>query len=724
MKTTCEHVLAKGKPDYTPLSNHLWHVKIVAEKIAFAKGINQDIAGKGALLHDIGKAHPIFQKRLSTTYQKRENEPPFRHEVASLLFLSLFEKSIHAELIEMVIAHHKSVFKDPSNRGLLDLPQNFDFDVFKLHSDEWEMWSPNALKILSEFGIDTSKEITIEKAKENFDKTFNYVHKNITKFGFSKWKGLLVSADHFGSALKENTLKKTEHLFKKPDLEFYKRKGGLFPLSFKSAESPKKHTLVVACTGAGKTDYLFRRCQGRVFYTLPYQASINAMFHRVKNEISKHNTDLDIRVLHSSSKITVENGSFEEKMMQGLVGSSIKILTPHQIAGIIFGCKGFESVITDIEGCDVILDEIHTYTDITRAIVLKIVEVLDIFGCRIHIGTATMPTDLYKKILGILGEENVLETKLSLEELENFDRHTTHKLSSWEVTPAIIEKAIKNNQKILLVCNRVKSAQIIYDQIAQNHTTIPILLIHSRFKRAHRNQKEQLLLGQNSDGKPNGNFNTSETACIVVATQVVEVSLDISFDLMITETAPLDALIQRFGRINRKRTEETIGYLKPCFVIEPPKDKKEALPYNLEVLKKSYQILPNNEALHENKLQQMLDGVFPEINVMDIDTHSVFKKNGKISLRYLTHRSKSFLLELLEIDSVSCILDEDIETYENANYEERMMLEIPSRYWQVKDFPKSKYGSQPFIIPVHAYSKEMGFEIEKTKSFSNKESFL
>ncbi|MDZ7763228.1 MAG: helicase-related protein [Melioribacteraceae bacterium] len=63
------------------------------------------------------------------------------------------------------------------------------------------------------------------------------------------------------------------------------------------------------------------------------------------------------------------------------------------------------------------------------------------------------------------------------------------------------------------------------------------------------------------------NFNSSDEACIVVSTQVVEVSLDISFDLMITETAPLDSLIQRFGRINRIRNNETIGKYKPIFVI-------------------------------------------------------------------------------------------------------------------------------------------------------------
>ncbi|MDZ7778265.1 MAG: hypothetical protein U5L09_22925 [Bacteroidales bacterium] len=82
---------------------------------------------------------------------------------------------------------------------------------------------------------------------------------------------------------------------------------------------------------------------------------------------------------------------------------------------------------------------------------------------------------------------------------------------------------------------------------------------------------------------------------------------------------------------------------------------------------------------------------------------------------YLTHRPKSYLLELLEIDSVSCILDNDKAAYEMADFEKRMMLEIPARYWSVKDFKQSNYGNKPFIVPATAYTKDVGFEIEKAK---------
>lgn len=709
----CSHIRAKGAPDNTPLYLHLEQVVIAAETIAQAKGMDVSIARAGALLHDIGKASPVFQAQLNGIRPKRF----FRHEIASLLFLSQFDSHIHPQLIEMVVGHHKSI-KTPNNsaaKGILDLEDSCD-DSFEVHAEKWDEWMPAAVEILNGFGV-AAKAISLEEASSNYQVVLDYCSDVVKQQGYSKWKGLLMGADHFASALGDKTSEQASRIFKTPNLAFFDRKHPLFPLSVKVSDSAKPHTIVVASTGAGKTDFLFRRCKGRVFYTLPFQASINAMYKRVKRDLEPTNPDLDIRLLHSSSQIVVSGASIEEKTIQGHIGSSIKILTPHQIASIAFGLQGFEATIADLEGCDVILDEIHTYSGVTQSIVFKIVQVLKHLNCRIHIGTATMPTALYAQIIEVLGADNVLEVKLSADELNAFDRHVVHKIGEWSNAYTEIAKAITESKKVLVVCNKVQNAQAQYAYFKEQYPSIPIVLLHSRFKRGDREQKEKLLLGLNDDGRPNGNFNTSTDACIVVSTQVVEVSLDISFDIMVTETAPLDALIQRFGRINRRRTEATIGKYMPVFVIEPPEKESDCKPYKQANLVGSYAVLPSGEVLRERDLQAKIDMVFPSVDLLNIEQHSVFKQDGKWRIDFLTHRNKSILFELLEIDSIACIVEDDEIAYRDADYEARMGMEIPAKFnYGFKSLRPSLFGNKPFIVPNRAYSSELGLDMSLVKS--------
>jgi len=263
--------------------------------------------------------------------------------------------------------------------------------------------------------------------------------------------------------------------------------------------------------------------------------------------------------------------------------------------------------------------------------------------------------------------------------------------------------------------NTVQDAQSVYGYVQEVHSEIPSLLLHSKFKRGDRNSKEKQLLGLDENAKPANEFNTSSKACIVVSTQIVEVSLDISFDVMITATAPLDALIQRFGRINRKRNQDTIGKLKNVYIIAPAETDKEARPYDLNVLQKSYEVLENGQLLKERDLQEKIDKVFTEIDFVKIEDHSVFKSNGNFNIGKLTHRSKAILFELLDIDSVSCITENDVEAYENGNFESRLNMEIQVAYWSVAKMEQSKKGNKPFIIPEAAYDFELGLNQSKIK---------
>ncbi len=693
-----DRILAKHEDqDGILLVDHLKQVAECAVKIAGELGLNTEIARKGAILHDIGKASPLFQQTLRRGYVR----PPyfrFRHEIASLFFLSLVDSSERTFVMDMIVAHHKSLSQDVRGLGLLDM-EDSEEDNFAIHAQGFEEWGHEAVRILKESGLNVHY-LSLEEARQNYDEAIVYYSKR--RLGCSLWKGMLMAADHLASALEGRTDEALEKLFRVPDLSFYNRRSPLYPLSLVEVTDGRRHTLVTAPTGAGKTDFLLRRCRGRVFYTLPFQASINAMYDRIQEDLK--GTEALVTLQHAASCVKLEGKAIEEKILHRAPGSSVKILTPHQIASIAFGIKGFEAMVTDLKGCDVILDEIHTYTSVIQAIVLKIIEILVRLKCRIHIGTATMPAVLYCRILEILGgSEEVYEVKLVPEVLDTFDRHRIYKVSSFEAMDGVIAKAIAEKQKILVVCNQVKRAQEWYEVLAERYPEVNKMLIHSRFKRGERNRLERLLRNE---------MNNGSEACLVVSTQVVEVSLDISFDLMITECASLDALIQRFGRINRKRVSHLEREYKPVYVIRPPEDKKEALPYDLEVLQRSYAVLPDGEVMAERDIPGLLNEVYPEVDYhfADVEMNVVFRE-GKWKIFELNHRPKSALLDSLDIDSVVCICESDQEKYRQAGYIERSKLEIPVSFRSIGycGLEQLKEGMCPFIIPDRAYSREYGF---------------
>ena len=113
-----EKLYAKSGPEWTSLKDHLKHVALAAKAFAKHLKIDEDLAYKGAILHDIGKAHPVFQERLLSKGKKGKT---FRHEISSLFFLSIFPIEEHEALIEMIVGHHKSVKNDVGEKGLLDL---------------------------------------------------------------------------------------------------------------------------------------------------------------------------------------------------------------------------------------------------------------------------------------------------------------------------------------------------------------------------------------------------------------------------------------------------------------------------------------------------------------------------------------------------------------------------------------------------------------------------
>lgn len=692
-------ILAKSINDQNiTLAEHTEHVTDAISLFADKFDFDFDIvtARYGAILHDLGKAHPKFQRMIRSDVKRNRFKEDYvhRHELSSLAFLPAFSKDKWDDLIEYIVAHHKSIVNDARSRGILDIKTS-DRKFIANHLEDWDDWKHYGIKILKDNGVLVS-DISYVEAELALQYSINYCNELDT--GISYKRGLLKAADHFASAFSFRTIDKLSHLFEKPDLSTYINRvpSNLYPLSLINTEVDKPHTLVIAPTGAGKTDFLLKRTKGRIFYTLPYQASINAMWKRFKDTIPNE----DIRLLHATSRVIVGKKEIDEKILQPLVGSSIKVLTPHQLAAIIFGTSGFESVMLDIKGCDVILDEIHTYSEYSRSIVIEIVRSLLRLNCRIHIGTATMPSKLYDELLEILGGVgNVYEVSLDSEQLETYNRHLIDKIKVSSID-SIIKESVNNNEKLLVIFNTVKAAQGFFEQIEEDYPNLKKMLIHSRYRRKDRAKLEDELKSQFNGDEKNQGFNP----CIVVSTQVVEVSLDISFDRMITEVAPLDSLIQRFGRVNRKRhnsaLDESTRVYKSIHIIEP---SERTLPYDKDIVVRSFEQLPSNfEILEEKNLQEKIDKVYDEFEIKPIDIHLIYQ-NDEYVIKKLTDTKKAILLEVLEIDSGICILESDRENYINTSWEDRIGYEIPISNRSIRpfsnEFEQLDIGSYPFVIP-------------------------
>ena len=694
----------RGSPPLT-LLDHTRHVMAAVAVMAHKLGYDVRLAALGAALHDLGKAHPHFQAKIYGIELPVHQQFPHRHELSSLGFLPLFAPTDWPALIEMVVAHHKSTKQDARERGILDL-QRLGGPWIANHLLNWEEWSGDGLATLAALKVPVSlRRVTQAEAEAALRYAVDHCRTQLQSPNWSAWRGLLMAADHFASALQHDTDEQLKELFDPPKLDAFSDQGRLqnilFPLGQLPADNERPHTLVVAPTGAGKTDYLFRRCRGRVFYTLPFQASINAMFNRVRGMVPSNH----IRLRHAMSKLVEGRTGRDvaEKLLQDKVGASVKILTPHQLAAVAFGLPGYEAVLLDVRGCDVILDEIHTYSDKAQAMVLAIVDVLVQANCRLHVGTATMPTALYNEVRRRLGGPGaVYEVRLADEVLEEFNRHEVHKITRdndqpealTEAIDALLQTAFAAQEKVLIICNTVIGAQAEFERLQRAFPGISSMLLHSRFRRTDRARLEEELTAE-FDGKPG--------PCFVVSTQVVEVSLDISFDRMITEAAPLDALIQRFGRVNRRRPATPPGSLRPVHVIEP---SPKTLPYNREVVLRSYAQLPDAALLPERNLQGCLDAVYPDLALTEIDTHLIWE-NGELLGGALTNRSRSVLVEALDIETAACILADDRAEYlsEQTPWERRTELEIPIS-WRTIQFNKNReyyerldFGAAPFVVP-------------------------
>lgn len=653
-----------------------------------------------SIIHDLGKANPLFLSNMLKITDARE--VCCRHEISSVLFIDVAPEEIRDIVAMLVLSHHKSICYDEerSIRKIADIDGRPDNWFSKRNKTLWnhingiEEWGKNVVVFLKEhYGID-AKIPTLERCKEILHKYATMRFEN----GYSEYRGLCMMADHIASAYEDDTERiiNFEKLFKKPDISFYTSKNEKYPLSLIDSDDSKKHTFCIAPCGCGKTNFILKRCKGRIFYMLPFQASINAMAKRVQHDVGD---EYLVGVKHASYK-SLDFIDDTTKELSNLFGLPVKVMTPFQVMSINFRLKGYEALIMDMKNQDVILDEIHTYSGKNMTCVIELIKILNSIGCRIHVCTATTPTVLRNEIISILGKEETQFVQLKKEEISTFNRHIIHTRDFYDLEE--IKKRYENGEKVLIVHNQIQKSVDTYMTLKRMLGYGKIMLLHSQFERWRRAELERQLIYD---------FNKSNEPCIVVSTQVVEVSLDINFDVMYTDCADIMSLIQRFGRVNRQR--DNIGVYKDVFVID---DGTGYLPYDATKCKNTFNELKaiDGKVLDENYIQTIIDRVHPTIQTPSFDLASPIE-DGKWKTEMYCHSVNETISSNLEFDGYVLVREGRLEEYISKRTSE---FEIPVSSYKkkkvmgLKQIDADKVGGKcAFIVPDSNYSEEIGLII-------------
>jgi len=386
-------------------------------------------------------------------------------------------------------------------------------------------------------------------------------------------------------------------------------------------------TLLQAPTGSGKTEaaLLWAARNGEelpgqppVFYVLPYQASLNAM----RSRFVKHFGDRIVALQHSRALQAIYQQLRDKNHAPGdaariaklevaigrLHVSPLRVLSPYQLLRGAFQLPGHEALFTDCAFGRLIFDEMHAYEPARFGQILALVEHLsEHLGVQVLAMSATMPAVMRQAWENALSSAGKVDT-ISADEA-TFSRFRRHRLRirnqdlTSEQVVREIQCAAERGLPVLVVATTVKRAQTLADRLARRlPPPCKVVVLHGKFCPRDRFRKESDLL--NSLGIESRNKPTHAT--VLVATQVVEVSLNLDFDVLFSDPAPLEALLQRFGRVNRIRREAERDVII-CTSIP------DGCPvYEIALVEASIDVVRSNEGalIDESSVSSMLDAIY------------------------------------------------------------------------------------------------------------------
>jgi len=362
--------------------------------------------------------------------------------------------------------------------------------------------------------------------------------------------------------------------------------------------------LLHAPTGSGKSEaafipYVFlredRSFPHRFIYVLPMRALVDSLFERFA---AIQERALEANVVDCAFRLARQHGMRPESALfyaDAIVATLDQVLSSYVCTPLSLGVRHGNIPAGAIASSWLVFDEIHTF-DPHRGLqaAVFLAHRCRELGIPVVIMSATLPRSARKILVDRLALQEVQASEEEIPCRKN--RRVMLRFHPGEfLTAQTVQEQIRRNgsSRVIVVCNTVDRAIRLSRDLKGLGVNVNLLL-HSRHLPEDRQEKSlrlHELLGKAAlppDGEAEG-----QSCRVVVATQVIEVGLDISCDLLLTELAPIDALIQRTGRC--ARWAETPGQV---IVFDVPDDS--FAPYDHALCRLTRDVLAG-ERVHRGK---------------------------------------------------------------------------------------------------------------------------
>ncbi|WP_083909321.1 CRISPR-associated helicase/endonuclease Cas3 [Natronococcus amylolyticus] len=570
---------AKSSPP-TPLDSHLKDVANATSEALNSPAVEravypaevtktriQELGYLAGLLHDTGKAHPDWQTVCQQAIDTGENVTLPHHSARSALVAFVLTRSSNrvpvldvslgsverAAVILAVLHHHTpiSVESQRPNANLVDA-QNCDL-LFRNLGEivAFENWAleVDTAQVIPEFRKFVKRVRHLSESPGQ-----SHAIGSLT----TVLRSALIQADHHASSKsKDGPPAPLPQRLTDEKIAFY---DDLRPFQQSVADhvedtGPSNQLFGLASCGAGKTHTALQwgaaQCQignaDRLVIAMPTRTTSNNLFHAITDDHADPNT---VALYHSTSERIYTNTLSDETELATVneyprrckwFQQPITICTvDHLLATLVNNDKHSDIARGNLRRAAVVFDEVHAYDQQLLQKITGAVESFDTNQMPWYVMTATCPPELKD---ALAPSTTIYDPRKN--HVPYRVEHHDHELTAEVVVNSLEEDTART---AMVVKNTVRGAQSLAKKLAEDTPSdVSVTYYSSEFPSYDRRAKEEEV---RDDFEP-GDVPSDERR-ILVCTQVCELSLDISVDTLHTDLAPMDAVIQRAGRLHRR----------------------------------------------------------------------------------------------------------------------------------------------------------------------------